>query len=160
MDCSISTFISKLNAIGYTTAAVEDNAVVLKGDFAGKTDCSILVLGTAITKQVWKVCVIFPEKTSWGSLKNEYKALVESYTAKYGTPQSYAFFSKPYYEGDGYELQAVKLNKCTYSSFYKVLTGDIAVSIDDSCSVMVVYEDGINSDVWSTEKENVVSNDI
>lgn len=160
MDCDLTTFISKLNAIGYTSTIVQDDSAALEGDFAGKSDCTILVLGTAQTKQVWKVAVIFPEKSSWYSLKNEYRNMIESYTAKYGKPETYEYFLDPYYEGDGYELQAVKYKKCIYSAYFTASTGSINVYIDDTCCVMVTYEDGINVNLWKSEKENIIANDI
>ena len=57
MDCNLTTFVSKLEAKGYRTTLLEDDNAVLKGNFAGKDDCSIYVLCTAKSKLVWKVAV-------------------------------------------------------------------------------------------------------
>lgn len=129
MDCDLTTFVAKLKAKGYKTTLIQEDAAVLSGNFAGKDDCKIVVLCTAASKLVWKVGVVFPKKISWSSLKSEYNTFKESYTQKYGTPKSYEFFSDPYYEGDGYELQALGLEKCTYASFYNTPLGGIILNI-------------------------------
>ena len=159
MDCNLTTFVSKLEAKGYRTTLLEDDNAVLKGNFAGKDDCSIYVLCTAKSKLVWKVAVRFPEQVSWSSLKSEYKSFKELYTKKYGNPKSYEFFSDPYYEGDGYELQALRLEKCTYASFFKTDIGGIILEIGNK-NIIVHYEDAINVEIKNSEKEQAISNDI
>lgn len=129
MNCTLSSFVSQLTAKGYTKLYMNEKGAVLSGDFAGKQDCKIFVLGTSSSKVVWKVAVKFPEKVSWHSLKSEYNTLKESYTEKYGNPQTFEYFSTPYYEGDGYELQALSLEKCTYSSFFSSPQGIINLEI-------------------------------
>lgn len=160
MDCNLTTFVSKLKAKGYTTTLIQEDAAVLSGSFAGKDDCTIVVLCTSVSKLVWKVGVIFPKRTSWSSLKSEYNSFKESYTQKYGSPKSYEFFSDPYYEGDGYELQAIGLDKCTYASFFSTPLGGIILKIDSDKCVSVSYEDEINVKIKRSEEENAISNDI
>ncbi len=160
MDCKLESYVSKLETQGYTLITIQDNGAILSGSFAGKDDCTILVLCTSSSKMVWKVGVLLPENNSWSSLKSEYKTFKESYTTKYGKPQSYEYFSDPYYDGDGYELQAVRLGKCTYVSFYHTELGSISLKIDDDECISIMYEDGINANIWEEEKNQVVSNDI
>lgn len=160
IDGSLSSFVSQLKSKGFTHELTEGNIAMLKGDFAGKSDCIIGVLASKQSKKVWKVVVRFPEKTSWYSLKSEYRSFKESYTEKYGTPTSYEYFSDPYYEGDGYELQALRLEKCTYASYYETDKGYISVEIDDSKCVTVMYEDAINVKIKNHEAEMSISEDI
>ena len=160
MNCNLTTFVSKLEAKGYKTILVEDNAAALSGNFAGKDNCTIMILSTTSSKFVWKVVVDFPEHDSWSSLKSEYKSFKESYSQKYGTPKSYEFFSKPYYDGDGYELQALRVEKCTFASFFETPSGNIMLEINKNKCVRVTYEDAINVEIKSREKEQAVSNDI
>ena len=152
--------VSQLKSKGITHELTEGSIAMLKGDFAGKSDCTIGVLATKQSNTVWKVVVYFPEKTSWYSLKSEYKSFKESYTEKYGSPSSYEYFSDPYYEGDGYELQALRLEKCSYVSYYETDKGYISVEIDDSKCVTVSYEDAINVKIKSREQEMSISEDI
>lgn len=160
MDNSLSSFISQLKSKGFTLDATEDNVALLKGDFAGKSDCTIGIVATKQGKKVWKVVVYFPEETSWYSLKSEYKSFKSSYTEKYGSPKSFERFDDPYYEGDGYELQALRLEKCTYKSYYNTSKGYISVGIDKSGCVTVAYEDAINVEIKRKEAEMSVSEDI
>ncbi len=160
MGCNISTFVSKLKSLGYVEKAREGDLVVLSGDFAGKDDCEIYVMSTSASKQVWKVGVFFPKQVSWDSLKGEYKNFKESYTEKYGEPKSYEFFKDPYYEGDGYELQALRLEKCRYVSFFDTPVGGIILEIGSTESVLVQYEDAINVSIKNEEAQNIISNDI
>lgn len=160
MGCNITSFISQLKTKGFTIEHQADNGAILKGDFAGKSGCTVIVLPTKVNKLVWKVVVKFPEKSSWYSLKSEYKTFKESYTEKYGKPESYEFFSRPYEEGDGYEMTALSVDKCTYVSYYTVPEGNIAVEISDDKCVEVHYEDAINTAIKAKEQETSVSEDI
>lgn len=160
MNCTLSSFVSQLTTKGYTKLYMNDRGAVLSGDFAGKQDCKIIVLSTSSSKVVWKVAVQFPEKVSWRSLKTEYETLKESYTEKYGNPETFEFFSTPYYEGDGYELQALSLEKCTYTSFFSSPQGNICLKITNDKCVQVGYEDAINVKIRENEKNKVVSDDI
>ena len=160
MGCDLTTFVSKLKDQGFTQEKLNVDIAVLTGDFAGKTNCRILVAATKQTKQVWKVVVSFPERTSWYSLKDEYQSFKKSYTNKYGKPESYEFFSSPYKEGDGYELQAVRLDKCNYSSFFKLDAGTIWLTISEDENVDVHYEDKITYQLKNKEQESSVTEDI
>ena len=160
MKCTLTSFVSQLEVQGYETLLKREDGAVLSGSFAGKTNCKIFVMCTNNSKVVWKVVVKFPEKVSWFSLKSEYNTFKETYTSKYGKPESYEFFSSPYYEGDGYELQALKLEKCTYASIFSSPQGLICLEITDDKCVQVVYEDAVNVDIKRIEQNTVVSNDI
>lgn len=156
----LNSFVSKLEAQGFSVEYKQDDAAVLSGEFAGKSDCTIMVISTKVSNIVWKVVVQFPEKTSWYSLKGEYNSFKESYTKKYGEPTSYEFFSSPYYEGDGYELQALKSEKCMWASYFSTSQGTIILELTDGKCTQVVYEDGINVKIFQKEKKQIVSEDI
>ncbi len=160
IDGKLEIFISKLVKQGFTVEYQTDNGAILEGEFAGKSNCSVIVVTTQISKIVWKVAVQFPKKSSWYSLKDEYQTFKTSYTNKYGKPKSYEFFSKPYYEGDGYELQALRNKKCSYISFFATEQGSIVLELNSDEEVQVGYEDGINSEVAQQEKKQIVSDDI
>ena len=91
----------------------------LTGSFAGFDNVTIAVLGTPQTNTAYKVAVFFEEKETFSSLETQYRSLLKSYSDKYGNPEkSYDFFIDPYYKGDGYELQALRNDKCRYISFF------------------------------------------
>ena len=160
MGCNITTFVSQLKAKGFTVNYEAENGVILEGDFAGTSNCKVCVLPTKQSKMVWKVAVKFPEQSSWYSIKSEYRTFKDSYTEKYGKPESYEFFSSPYEEGDGYEMTAISVEKCHYISFFTTEMGPIALEIHKDKCVQVSYEDSINSAINSKEKEASVEEDI
>ena len=160
LNGTLSSFIQKMKVKGYKTIYTEDNAVIMEGEFIGKS-ASIAILASPKSKIVWKVGINFKKETSWSSLKSEYYKIKESYIKKYGKPlQSFERFFKPYYEGDGYELQALKLDKCTYESYFETPEGMIFVGMDSSGCISIGYEDGINLKIARKEKENAVMDEI
>lgn len=109
IDGTQNEFGVKLIAKGFVKKGIDGNIHSFKGRFTGK-DVDVYVLATEKTKVVWKVVVFFEKETSWSSIKtmfNDYKVML---TEKYGKPSDdFHFFVKPYYEGDGYEMQALRM---------------------------------------------------
>lgn len=159
-NCDINTFVSGLEALGYTLGLIEDRVAVLNGSFANKEGCTIVVLATNTSKLVWKVVINFPEQISWRSLKSEYNTFKDLYTKKYGAPNDYEFFDYPYEEGDGHELTALELEKCTYSSYFTTHQGFVVLDISTQKNIKVSYEDKINCEIWEAEKEESILDEI
>ena len=159
-NCDINIFASNLEQVGYTQVLMQEGAAIFSGNFAGKDDCTIIVLATNKSQLVWKVIVNFPEQISWRSLKNEYDSFKDLYTKKYGNPNAYEFFDYPYEEGDGHELTALELEKCTYSSYFTTNQGVVVLKIDSQKNIKVEYEDKINCDIWEAEKEQSILSEI
>lgn len=162
IDGTLSGFAAKMKAKGFTQIAADKNLIVMEGEFMGK-ECEIGLHGTIQTNVIWKVSVFLKKSyTSWYSLKSEYKRIVDSYTEKYGFPtDKYEFFSRPYYEGDGYEIQALKVGKCTYSNFWmNVEEGNIEISMTQSAKIKIGYEDLINGEKQEEEKQKQINDDI
>ena len=160
MDCDIDTFIAKLEKSGLKLNEHKYKFCnILTGNFAGEDNCNIYVMYTPQTRLVFKVMVQFPKKTSWNSLKDQYNRLKISYSVKYGDPESFEFFKYPYKEGDGKELEAVQLEKCSYISFYKTSSGYIIIKIFKD-HIQAIYEDNINMEKYQIENSTIVLNDI
>lgn len=160
LNGSSMSFASKLKAKGYEQVYHSNFDYVLKGQFTGK-EATVYVLGTRSSGTVWKVVAQLPEEDSWAHLKSDYNKYIELFTQKYGTPSDhFEFFSTPYYEGDGYELQALKNDKCTYSTYFKTEKGTLNVAITSSGNLSLGYEDKINTEIQTEEKNNADLNDI
>lgn len=162
IDGTISEFATKMRAKGFVQAEVGKNCIIMEGEFMGK-DCVLGIHGTSRTKTVWKVLVVFTKDyTSWYSIKRDYTDIVDSYTEKYGIPSdTYHFFSSPYYEGDGYEIQALKMDKCTYRNFWLNLKyGSIEISMTQNAQIKIGYEDRLNGDKRDTEEQSQINDDI
>lgn len=160
IDGHIDKFVSDLKKQGYEELHRFDAGVVMKGKFTGK-DADIFILPTVKTKTVWKVSAQIGEDESWQSLKSKYYEYIKLYSSKYGEPSShYEFFSDPYYEGDGYELQALKKDKCTYWTAYTLTNGVLTVSITSQGKISLSYEDSKNAELMKQEKKSNALDDI
>lgn len=155
-----SVFVEKLKTKGFKFVDKEDDMYVLSGKFANTSNVEVYVLSTPKTKNVFKVVVFFPKKTIWSSIKSQYKDLQELFGQKYTMVDHCEHFRDPYYEGDTFEEQAVKLGKTLYYSTYCCEEGNLLVEISKFMQVKVVYEDNINRELYTTEKESSVLEDI
>lgn len=167
IDGNISSFCQKLINQGYRKVYTTDegDACMLKGSFAGFDDCQIAVLSTQDNHIVWKVVVYLPEQTSWYSLKSRFNDFKTSLTDKYGTPRNdYHYFTDPYYEGDGYELQALSKEKCTYYVTYEVTGGIVALDMQSAGygkgEILIKYEDAANLLLQQSSKKKSVADDL
>ena len=153
--------MDKIESKGFVLVAPEkDDLTSLKGEFVSR-DCEVYVLSTPKTHQVCKVVVFTNSYSNWNDIKSDYLEYKELYTKKYGEPfDSFAFFSKPYYEGDGYEMQAISKKKCEYSSYWKTEEGVIALQISSSRQITFGYEDAINMNTYTKEQESNNIDDI
>lgn len=160
LNGSSMSFVSKLKAKGYEQIWHKGFDYVMKGQFTGK-EADIYILGTRKSGTAWKVAVYFPKEESWTNLKSSYNKYVNLFTQKYGTPSDhFEFFSTPYYDGDGYELQALKNDKCTYSSYFTIEKGILHIKIDSSNCIYISYEDKINAELQREEKNSSDLDDI
>lgn len=118
IDGNCSSFVQKLSAKGFTLKEnIETGGAIMHGTFTGK-NVEVYILVTPISKQVMSVSVYYPKDNSWSSIKYDYFKLKNSFKQKYPLEKEFEFFSNPYYEGDGYEMQAVQNDKCHYVSFF------------------------------------------
>ena len=67
IDGSLSQFVNKLEQEGYALVYTNDegDACVLRGTFAGYSNCNVYVISTEKSHIVWDVTVMLPEQTSW-----------------------------------------------------------------------------------------------
>lgn len=116
------------------------------------------------TKIVWKVAIYFPEydyTSNWYTIKNDYNTLKDQLKNKYGNyTNDYNFFSSPYKEGDGYEITAIKVNKCTFYTSWEQKDNAISIEISKLLSIKLCYENTINSKISQTEKEKIAAGQL
>lgn len=160
VDGQVVTFVEKLKAKGLTIEKKEDIAYKLKGKFAGTNVDEVYVFYTPKSHLVSKVVVYFPKETTWSDLKNNYLRLKKNYDIKYKSDKDYSFFLSPYDEGDGYEMTAVRVDKCRYAKFYTVGDDGIMIEITKYCQVKCVYENNKNTSQMTIEKESSIQDDI
>lgn len=150
-------FGNKLLEIGYEATA---HPSAFTGKFIGE-DCTIFLLSSEYTKSVYSIGISFNSENRWITLKSTYNNIKEMYSEKYGKPSmSREYFDSPYYDGDGYELSAVKQNKCNYISFWEMENGSISLAIHTDCSIALLYSDKANKELDKKTKENIIKNEI
>ena len=163
IEGSATSFIAKLKATGlkhYTGSGTDE---VLKGQFAGMPDCYFIIAASDKTQTVFRVGIMTDNSVSWSSLKSKYNGIKDSYSSKYPDYKSYEYFTEPYYEGDGYELQALRLEKCTYATYFFTDEGSITVEMKGSSGegyVVITYEDNIGFEKAKAERNATVIDDI
>ena len=112
--------------------------ITLTGSLAGE---EVRVSVTDAAGQVGKVSLYFePER---GFVFRLYERLKEQLTEKYGPPaRAIEHFSSPYYKGDGYEEQAVRVGKGTFIVLWERPADGttLGLTIQEDLSVVVVYE--------------------
>mgnify|MGYP003654111450 CR=1 FL=1 len=149
---TISEATKKFKALGFSVVSDKDNYVTLEGKM-GSTDIELNLVASPTTKTVWKFIVYLPKNDSWYSIKNEFNDYRKTLIAKYGEPsKDYNFFSSPYKEGDGYEMNALVLGKCTYFSFWN---DNMVLSISKFKQISISYENPVNSKIDDDEKERI-----
>ena len=155
IDGSLTSFVEKLKAKGFTSVVNNSDGATMKGNFGGKI-CKIRVGITKTSKKVYLVIVQVEESDSWRTLKstyNEYKSLL---TTKYGKGKSVECFFSPYEEGDGEEMNALRLRKCLYKTTFETSKGYVMLTIahvEGGDEVMLCYFDKINRALFEREKK-------
>ncbi|GEM_PF-861744 len=90
-----------------------------------------------------KVMVVL--KTPSSDATSVYQRMLGLLIEKYGDPdKSLAFFESPYYDGDGYEEQAIAIGKGHFIAMWGYSKGDsnndLAIMIDKDLDVTIGYE--------------------
>lgn len=154
----LPTAVAKYKAKGYSLSKYIEQGAILKGKVAGR-EIELFVFVTPKTKKVCKMVAFFDEETSWYSLKSTYNTFYDILTEKYGYPDDkFAKFLDPYYEGDGYELSAVGLDKSLFAAYwYRKDNLTVAVEISKYKQVKLVYENNIMMDIKSKEQSEIES---
>ena len=148
---------AKLKELGYTPT---DSPSKYTGQFIGE-DCAIYLLDSDYTKMVYSIVAQFEPASRWSSLKADFREVKELCTSKYGKPTlSRESFSSPYYDGDGYEMTAVKVDKCNYVAQWKVENGEVTVLISKSGSIAIYYTDKTNEELDEKAKQKTAESEI
>lgn len=156
IDGTLSSKIQQYRAKGYVLNKILPNGAIMKGKIAEKV-VELFILTTPKTKLVYKMIVYLPVHTNWPDIKSEYTKFVDLFTEKHGEPDSeFDFFRDPYYEGDGYEMSAIVLDKLVCSAFWinrNNLT--FSVSISKYKQVEITYENDKNMEIAKQEAAEI-----
>jgi hypothetical protein len=137
-----------LTSNGFTPSNVDkDGDLKFKGELLGYDAVGFAFLGSGKLVKI-QLLIATPDNKAISS----YKDLKETLIKKYGLPTStYQYFKRPYYDGDGYEEQAIRLGKGIFASFWD---SSLSVSITEKLAVNLSYE----SASWSAEVDRRQAN--
>ncbi len=152
IDGTLDEFVANMKKHGFTDAEKFLGITILEGDFASYKKCMLAVATLKKRDLVYKILVVFPDRTKWSVLSANYFNLKEMLTEKYGTPsESIEKFESAIPDNDRDKILAVQQNECKYKTTYETPKGNIELSIDherDSrCFVSLRYMDKINSEI-------------
>ena len=135
-----NTALQKFKSKGYVAEIFPEGAI-LSGKVAS-INIEVYLFKTPKTHKVFKASIYLPKTDNWNNLKYQFNSYHNLFLEKYGkTTDRFQFFSSPYYDGDGYEMQAVENEKCTYSSYWSNLEGaSYSVEITKYRQVKITYE--------------------
>lgn len=149
----------KLKAKGFVFKEKISNHIrEYSGTFAGS---NVVVDVVSTSNVVWKILVEYPEASSFSRLESDYEDMVGQFKKKYGEPtEHFEFFSKPYYKGDGYEMQALRLDKCNYASYWEKENGTICVEMSKGGHLWIGYEDKVGVREKNQKENQQIQDDI
>ncbi len=134
------------------------------GKLAGESVDDIYAL---MTDEGFTKANVYFEKPDEQEIFHQYDHMKELLIKKYGEPKNdFAFFKDPYYKGDGYETQAIRLGKATFAAYWEFpdkdgkSTDSLSIEIKTTLQVMVSYENGPMMDRYIAKKKDKDSGDL
>jgi hypothetical protein len=85
--------------------------------------------------------------------QENYDKLKETIDNKYGFSETYRTFKSPYTDGDGYEMQAIKVGKGSITTYWSLKNGIISLEILVTMNICVGYQDTKLADVYFARKK-------
>lgn len=155
MNCAVDIAMFDLEKKGFEIIDIRKEGYIMSGKFIDR-NALVTLHATPKTNLLYRANIFFNEHTSWYSLKSEFLEVVKYYKAKYKSISSSRTFIDPYYEGDGYELQGVSMDKCFYYERFEAEGGKISIEISDMKRVQIRYEDKNNAK--KNEQETIAIN--
>ena len=151
----INSCVAAFKAKGYTLVQSYESGVEMRTTKKNET-WEVHISKTPKSNKVWKLTIYLPKRTTWYSLLSDYEDYVEVMNKIYGKPYSqHSFFISPYELGDGYELQALRLEKCRYLSAWMADNTTIGVLMSKFEQVSIQYENNANNELRKNEIEQL-----
>ena len=152
IDGPVDKFVEQLEAEGFVSMSQENGVVVMKGDFAGYSDCEIAVISSEDDGVVDIVGVMFHEREEWPIIEEDYNRLKEFLTMKYGRP--YPVIEE--FQGRTFDENKIKFgfltsDRCKWISIFEMDRGRIELFMqqtdENKAAVILKYYDYKNTDV-------------
>lgn len=145
IDGTISEVCKELENKGLTFISADETMGVLKGTFAGYSNCFIGVSGRE--GRAAGVTVLFSDCSSWNEVSGQYFALKDALEQKYGEPSNCVerFETSP--SSDFMKYYAATNGQCIYATTFSVAGGKVTLRIggsDSGAYAALHYQDGEN----------------
>lgn len=155
--------INQFKAKGFSASpSTSETSLFMKGKVNGK-EVDLVIVWTPKTKVVTTFAVFLPERTTFESLVDDFEEYVALFNAKYGTTESvHRIFRTPYELNDGYEMNAVELEKCIYAAYWTADNYPIHLSVEISKykQVKLSYQNTENFKIGQREKAEINLNNF
>ena len=148
IEGSITEFCKKLEDKGFVSIGNENNILIYSGDFTGR-ESTVAVASTDDGENVFSVVVFFDTSDEWNTLVNTYDYYKDLYTRKYGKPAKSKENNPSRSDSNISLMSEVYQGTVVWRSSWKVIGGDIELSIEKSNGVyegmvMIRYRDEQN----------------
>lgn len=156
IDGTLSQYVAKMKAAGFSYLGEEDGTALLKGDFAGFKGCTIGVSTLEGVDVVNRIVVLFTTYDEWSSLERDYNHLKDMLTKKYGEPSEVVqeFVNSYSSRNNTAKILALGSDECTWYTTFSTEKGDIQLALskyDYTSGVVVLkYFDKINTEAVMT----------
>lgn len=156
IDGTLSQYVAKMKAAGFSYLGEEDGTALLKGDFAGFKGCTIGVSTLEGVDVVNRIVVLFTPYDEWSSLERDYNHLKDMLTKKYGEPSEIVqeFVNSYSSRNNTAKMLALGSDECTWFTTFSTEKGDIQLALskyDYTSGVVVLkYFDKINTEAVMT----------
>ena len=153
IDGTIYEFKNLMVDKGFKFVEERDQFCFLEGMFTGK-DVTFVLVGTPITKTIWKVMVKFKKEIYWADLQMSFREYEDLYKKKYGEPTEKCETILPPHKEyiDDWEL-ALKNGLIEYHSIWDYVYGSIVLRISPFGTLQIFYQDELNDQKFQKESE-------
>lgn len=137
----------------------KENAIYSLSDKLTGKDVHLSLYGTPKSKTVFMAVATYEEDAYWSSIKSHFNDLVAMLQEKYGKGDVIRKFDYPYEEGDGYELSAIRLDKCDYFAKFELKNGSINVMVTSGVffdyEIRIYYVNTLGQELYDKEKQEI-----
>lgn len=135
-----ASVISKMKSKGYTNKPTKEGYLTFENVKFGAFDAFSVNFYFTSDKLYQGLVLIIPELEA--KTVEIYEEVVTELSKKYGPGNSFKNFKSPYEEGDGFDIQAIKLGKADFNTFWtKHAQGTINAYVSETLLVGIKYQD-------------------
>lgn len=152
----LHAFVEQMRCKGFAFVSRDEKTLVMQGKYMGSPS-TLTVYFTPVSHTVYSVSVMLAPVADWRALQSQYQFYRRVMVQRHGEPgEEFSFFSFPYKEGDGKEMEAVNQDKCNYTAYFFQPNGDIIdVGIFPGASVGFDYWNWYNAKMVGDKEEEL-----